>query len=62
MILSETVFHRGQAVGRMFQNTYTGQVKFQPTEGHRRLARRKWRNVKACRKAVTRACKMETGQ
>ncbi len=61
MVLTETVFHRGKAVGQMLQNTNTGRVTFQPKEGLERLAKRKWANVKACRKAVTNYYRKEQG-
>ena len=55
MILSETLFHRGQAVGQMLQNTNSGHVTFQPVKGHKRLAKRKWRSVNTCQCAVLKA-------
>ena len=52
MILTETIFHRGQAVGLMLKNTNTGRVTFQPVESHSRLARGKWKSAEACERAV----------
>ena len=52
MILTETVFHRGQPVGLMHRNSLTGRVSFQPVAGHTRLARRRWKSAKACQRAV----------
>jgi len=61
VILSETLFHRGQAVGLVTKNTDSGQVQFLPPEGRARLARRRWASAKACRKAVTNYYRKEQG-
>lgn len=52
MLLSETLFYRGQALGKIQQDLFAGEVSFIPKDGSKRLAGQKWRNSQACRKAV----------
>ena len=60
MLLTETIFCHGRAVGLMLQNSNTGRVTFQPARGIDRLAKRTWASADACRKAVTRTWRKET--
>ena len=59
MILSETLFLSDQPLGKLIEDTNTRRVRFQPVAGHTRLARRKWRNVNVCRRAVLKTCQQE---
>jgi hypothetical protein len=59
MLLSETLFYRGQALGKIQQDLFAGEVRFIPERGHKRLAGRKWRSVKACQRAVIKTYKQE---
>jgi hypothetical protein len=52
MLLSETLFYRGQALGKIQQDVLAGEVRFIPKHGPSRLAGRSWKSVNACKKAV----------
>ena len=52
MVLVETLFHRGEPIGKISQDLFAGEVRFIPNEGHKRLAQRKWSSVNACQRAV----------
>jgi hypothetical protein len=52
MELAETLFYRGQALGKICQDVSAGTVTFKPKNGHTRLAGRTWKSVTACQKAV----------
>ena len=52
MIVTETLFHNGQPLGKISQDLFAGEVRFIPNEGHKRLAGRKWSSVNACQRAV----------
>lgn len=59
MVLVETLFHRGQAMGKIQQDISAGEVRFIPKDGSKRLAGMKWRSVKACQRAVIKTYKQE---
>jgi hypothetical protein len=52
MLLSETLFFRGQALGKISQDQHAGGVTFKPKHGHTRLAGRTWKSIDSCQRAV----------
>jgi len=55
MILSETIFIERQPVGVVHHDSYTGQVKFSPTQGTSPLPDKRWRDVDKLKQALFRA-------
>jgi len=52
MELVETLFYRGQALGKIHQDLFAGEVRFKPKAGHKHLAGRTWKSIDACQRAV----------
>lgn len=52
MIMAESVFMRGQPVGRIFSDSNSGTFTFQPARGKSPLLQSQWRDVDALRKAI----------
>jgi hypothetical protein len=52
MLLIETFFIAGEPVGKICQDIYKGAVTFAPKAGNKHLARRKWKTVFSCQRAV----------
>ena len=59
MLLIETLFHRGKPIGKIRQDINADQVTFEPTDGHKRLATRKWTSVTTCRQTVIKAYELQ---
>jgi len=60
MVLVETYFIGGQPVGRIHEDIMNGVVTFQPRDNvHLHLARRKWKSVTACQRAILKSYKNE---
>ena len=59
MVLIETLFHNGRPLGKIRQDLHRGIITFTPKEGHTLLARRKWKSVTACQRAVITTYKNE---
>ena len=62
MFVIETLFHNGQALGKIQQDRFAGEVSFIPKNGHHRLAGRKWSSIRGCKAAVIREYKNENEQ
>jgi len=52
VVIVETLFIDGEPAGQIREDLLNGWVTFEPKDGNKRLAGRKWRNSNACRKAV----------
>ena len=53
MVLTETLYGaNGEPLGKVREDLLNGLVTFEPKDGNKRLAGRKWRTSNACRKAV----------
>ena len=47
MILTQTIYHQNQPIGKIVEETNTRRVKFESIEGHERLTRRRWKSTGA---------------
>jgi hypothetical protein len=59
MLIRETLFFKGHPLGKICQNSNTGDVTFMPAKDSNSLASRKWRTVRDCRRAVIKTCQKE---
>ena len=59
MLLSETLFFQGQPIGKVCENSNTGQVTFVPAISANNLAKRKWTTVSGCKKVVLKIYQQE---
>jgi hypothetical protein len=59
MLISETLFWHGHPLGKICQNSNTGDVTFVPTKDSNSLASKKWRTDSDCCRAVIKACQKE---
>jgi len=59
MLISATLFFKGHPLGKICQNSNTGDVIFVSAKDSNSLASRKWLTVRDCRRAVIKACQKE---
>jgi hypothetical protein len=52
MRLIQTFFIAGEPVGEIREDLLAGWVTFEPKTGNKHLARRKWKSVVCCQRAV----------
>jgi hypothetical protein len=53
MTLMQTLFDRdGKPLGKALTDSQTGRTTFEPRDGNEQFARRTWRSLHGCRRAV----------
>ena len=62
MVVIETMFIDGEPVGKVCEDLGRGLVTFIPKDGNKRLARRKWKSVVSCQRAVIKTYTKESPQ